>query len=97
MGLLARGVSKKIIGRSSPQPSRRTVRSQPPQASTMQAGSQQPKGRKDTVSALNAAIEALNLAGKNSGVTPAKAVFATVSALLRTIRVRFLLPYDDLL
>ena len=63
----------------------------------MKAGSQQPKGREDAISALNAAIKALNLADKNSRITPAKTVFATVSALLTTIRVHFLLLYNDLL
>jgi len=63
----------------------------------MKAGSQQPEEREDAISALDAAIEALNLADKNSGVTPAKSVFADVSALFITIRVRFLLLYDDML
>ena len=39
---------------------------------------------------LNAAIEALNLAKEISSVTPAKAVFGSVSVLLVMIRVRFL-------
>ena len=44
-----------------------------------------------TLSLLNAAIEAMNLAKEISSVTPAKAVFGSVSALLTMIRVRFLL------
>ena len=39
---------------------------------------------------LNVAIETLNLAKEISSVTPAKAVFGSVSVLLTMIRVRFL-------
>jgi hypothetical protein len=63
----------------------------------MSAGSKQPKGREDPVSALNAAIEALNLADGVSTIAPANTVFATVSSLLTMIRVRFLFLYSDLL
>lgn len=65
----------------------RFAHSPPPQVSTMKAGSQQPKGREDAIPALDAAIGALNLADRNSRITPAKTAFATVSALLTTIRV----------
>ena len=51
---------------------------------------QRPKNREGTVTALNTAIEALNLAEKTPTITPAKAVFGSVSVLLTTIRVRFL-------
>ena len=53
----------------------------------MDVESQQPKERKDATSALNAAIEALDLAGGLSTVTPAKDVFGSVSVSLTMIRV----------
>jgi len=53
----------------------------------MATGSQRPKGRANSVSLLNAAIEAMDLAEKISSVTPAKAVFATVGVLLAMIKV----------
>ena len=67
--------------------------------SAMQAEphSQPPKDRQSTISALNAAIAALDLAEKSSTIPSAKAVFSTVSALLATIRVCFLLSSNDLL
>ena len=52
--------------------------------------SQQPKEREGTISALNAAIEALNLAKEISSVTPAKAVFGSVSVILVMLKVGFL-------
>ena len=55
----------------------------------MDAKSRQPKGRDNTVSALNVAIEALNLAKELSSHTPAKAVFGTVSIILTTVKVSF--------
>ena len=48
------------------------------------------KGRENSVSLLNAAIDAMDLAEKISSITPAKAVFATVSVLLVMIKVCFL-------
>ena len=57
----------------------------------MDPKSQQQKRQDNTLSLLNAAIEAMDLAKEVSGVTPAKAVFGTVSALLTMIRVHFLL------
>ena len=57
----------------------------------MEARSQRPKGREGTISTLNAAIEAMNLAKEVSSITPAKAVFGTVSVILAMIRVSFLL------
>ena len=48
---------------------------------------QRPKGRDRTLSSLNIAIEALNLAKEAASVTPAKVVFGSVSILLTMIRV----------
>jgi len=49
---------------------------------------QQPEpGRDGVLSSLNMAIDGLNLAKEVSSITPAKAVFGTVSILLATIRV----------
>ena len=53
----------------------------------MDAKSQRPKGRDGVLSALNVAIEGLNLAKEISSVTPAKAVFGSVGVLLVIIRV----------
>jgi hypothetical protein len=63
----------------------------------METESQQPKGQERTISELNAAVEAMNLAEKASTITPARTVFVSVSALLTLIRVCFLLFYNDLL
>ena len=46
------------------------------------------------LSALNLAIDGLNLAKEVSGPTPAKAVFGSVAILLLMIRVGFLLFCD---
>jgi len=56
----------------------------------MAGKSQQPKERETAMSALNMVIESLNLAKEISSVTPAKAVFGSVSVILTMIRVRFL-------
>jgi len=61
----------------------------------MATKSQQPKGRDGALSTLNVAIEAMNLAKEVSSITPAKAVFGSVSILLTMIRVRSLLFYDQ--
>ena len=53
----------------------------------MEAESQRPKGRDGNISALNATIEALNFAKELSSITPAKAVFGSVSVILVAIRV----------
>ena len=53
------------------------------------------KRRDDALSLLNVAIEAMNLAKEVSSVTPAKAVFGSVSVLLTMIRVRSPLFSDD--
>jgi len=63
----------------------------------MEAKSQRPKGRDGTLSSINVAIEAMNLAKEVSSITPAKAVFGTVSILLAMIRVRSLLSYNEIL
>jgi len=48
-------------------------------------------GRRDNIlSSLNVVIETLNLAKEVSSVTPAKAVFGSVSLILTMIRVGFL-------
>jgi len=54
--------------------------------------SQRPNRRDIALSSLNVAVEALNLAKEVSSITPAKAVFGTVSVILKMIRVSFLLP-----
>ena len=72
---------------SSPQPVH--VSSQPPRASTMATEPPRPKGRDNTLPALNTAIDALNLTKEASSIdAPAKAVFGSVCVLLTTIRVR---------
>ena len=55
----------------------------------METKLQRPKGRDGTLSSLNVAIEAMNLAKEVACITPAKAVFGSVSILLTMIRVRF--------
>ena len=57
----------------------------------MKAESQRPKERGGVVSALDLAIEALNLAKEVSSVTPAKAVFGSVSVILMMIKVSLIL------
>ena len=57
----------------------------------MQFKSQRPNEQEGVISALNAAIETLNLAKEISSITPAKAVFGSVSVILAVIRVSFLL------
>ena len=60
----------------------------------MAAKPQQPKGQDGTISSLNIAIEAMNLAKEVSSITPAKAVFGSVSILITMVRVCFLVSYD---
>jgi len=55
----------------------------------MEVESQRPKGREDAISALNTAVEALNLAKELSSIAPAKALFGSVSTILAIIRVSF--------
>ena len=52
--------------------------------------------RDGALSLLNAAIEAMNLAEDDPSMTPAKTIFGSVSAVLTTIRVSFLLRRDKL-
>ena len=61
----------------------------------MEVKSRRPKGQESTISALNAAIEALNLAKELSSITPAKAVFGSVGVILTTIKVSLLLVFTD--
>ena len=61
----------------------------------MQAKSRPPKEQGGAISVLNAAIEAMNLAKELSSITPAKAVFGTVSLILTMTRVSFLLVCVD--
>jgi hypothetical protein len=56
----------------------------------MDPASERPKGRDGALSALNVAIEGLNLAKEISSVAPAKAVFGSVSVLLVMIKVSIL-------
>ena len=49
----------------------------------------------ESLPALNAAIEVLNLAEKISSIAPAKVVFGSVNILLVTIRVCFPLFHND--
>ena len=63
----------------------------------MEVKSQRSKGRDRTLSSIDIAIEAMNLAKEVSSITPAKAVFGTVSVLLAMIRVCLLLSYDEML
>lgn len=64
-----------------------TVLSQPLRVLTMDANPQRSKDQDGVTSALDEAIEALNLAEKRTSAAAAKAVFETVSAFLATIRV----------
>ena len=57
----------------------------------MEVESQRPKEREGAISALNLAIEALNLAKELASITPAKAAFGSVGVLLVMIKVSFLL------
>jgi len=59
----------------------------------MEAESQRHKGRDSTISALNGAIEAVNLAKEVSSIPLAKAVFGSVSIVLAMIRVSLLLVF----
>ena len=56
----------------------------------MDAKPKQSKRRENVLSSLNVLIEGLNLAENLSSITPAKAVFSTVSVILTMIRVGFL-------
>jgi len=62
----------------------------------MKTTSQQSRGREGTISLLNAAIDAMNLAKEASGITPAKAAFGSAAVLLTMIKVCFLLFCDEM-
>jgi len=51
--------------------------------------------RDAALTSLNVAIEAINLAKEISSITPAKAVFGSVSSVLTMIKVGFLLLRSD--
>ena len=57
----------------------------------MDPKSQRPKRRDTTLSSLNTAIEAVNIAKDILSMTPATAALSTVSVILAAIRVGFLL------
>ena len=61
----------------------------------MATNTRRPKGRVGLVSALNAAIEALNHAKEISSINPAKAAYGSVSVLLTMISVRSPLSCGD--
>ena len=61
----------------------------------MDAKSQRSNRRDGALSSLSVAIVAINLAKEVSSITPAKAIFGSVSALLTMIRVRFLSLYNQ--
>ena len=61
----------------------------------MEAESQRHKGQGSTISALNGAIETLNLAKEISSIPLAKAVFGSVSVVLAMIRVSLLLLFHE--
>ena len=65
--------------------------------STMTDNSQQPKGRDGAISALNVAIDGLNIAKEASSSTPAGPVFGPVAMLLTMIRVSSFLFHDEML
>lgn len=55
----------------------------------MDANSKRQKHQDSALSLLNVAIEAMNLAKEISSVTPAQAVFGSVTVLLTMIKVCF--------
>ena len=59
--------------------------------------SQQPNGQDGVLSALNTAIDGLNLAKEVMDVAPAKAAFGTVAILLVMIRVNSILSSNGIL
>jgi hypothetical protein len=64
-----------------------------PQTSNMDTKSRRSKYQDVTLSTLNAAIEAMNLAKEVSSITPAKAIFGSVSLILTMIKVGPLLVH----
>jgi len=61
----------------------------------MDAKPQRPKELEGTIPALNAAIEAMNLAKELSTIKQAKDIFGSVSVTLTMLRVGFLLVCVD--
>ena len=61
----------------------------------MNTKSKKSKRRDDVLSSLNVVIEGLNIAENLSSITPAKAVFSTVSVVLTMIRVSFFQLCED--
>ena len=57
----------------------------------MATKSQKPKGRKNALSLLNAAIGVVTVAKDATNATPAQAAFSAAAVLLTMIRVSFLL------
>ena len=60
----------------------------------MNANTQAPEPRDNVIFSLNMAIDVLNVAKEVSSITPAKAVFGSVGALLVMIKVRSFLFCD---
>jgi hypothetical protein len=69
------------------QPPHHSAFPQLPQAWTMDTKSRRLKCQDVTLSTLNAAIEAMNLAKEVSSTTPAKAIFGSVGLILTMIKV----------
>ena len=63
------------------------IPSQLPRPSAMASDSQRQEGRDNTLSRLDLAIDALNLAKNISTIAPAQAAFGSVCALLTILRV----------
>ena len=66
-----------------------------PCVSTMTDNPQQPKGRGRVLSALNLAINGLNIAKEATSTTPVNPVFGSVEILLTMIRVSSILSRDE--
>jgi hypothetical protein len=62
----------------------------------MTDNSQRPKGRGKVVSALNMAIDGLNIAKEATSTTPVNPVFGSVAVLLTMIRVSSFLFRDEM-
>jgi hypothetical protein len=58
----------------------------------MDPNAPRPNRRDNALSSLNVAIEGVNLAKEILSMTPAKAVFGSVSVILAMIRVGFIPP-----
>ena len=69
------------------QPALNLVFSPRPQVLTMDGKSQRPRRQDGVLSSLNAAIDAINIAKDVMDITPAKAVFGSISVVLTMIRV----------